>query len=195
MGARSVDVFILAGGKSERMGVDKATMIFDGRPLICRVVEAAKHLGSIHIVGGAPGLVDLVHSHCRDVPTPVHIADSSTDPGPFGAVVGALGQLSAPLGLFLSCDLAALTTADVDRLIASQRSSGADYVVPLVGGERQWHGLCLSSEIIPRLTAAHDRGVRSMRQGFAGFSECTVLSSNPTFFIDVDSPEDLRSLS
>ena len=47
-----VSAFILAGGKSTRMGADKAFVLLKGRTLLARMLEAARSLTShVRIVG------------------------------------------------------------------------------------------------------------------------------------------------
>lgn len=191
-------VFILVGGKSTRMGTDKASMTVGESSLLGRVVGAVGHLGDIRIVGGDESLLEGLPSTRQ---TLTHVPDTERDPGPFGALVGALTAERSRSGALddrahivaLSCDLALLTSSDVDRLLTSRSSTGADYAVPLVGGSRQWHALALSHGSIPALQDAYRGGVRSLRRGFAGLSECTVVSNDPGFFADVDTPEDVSA--
>ena len=49
-----VAAFILAGGKSTRMGTDKAFVVLEGRMLLARALDAARALTSdVRIVGEA----------------------------------------------------------------------------------------------------------------------------------------------
>ena len=66
-----VTAFILAGGKSSRMGVDKAFLEFDGRTLLARALELARSVAvDVHIVGSrkkfaafAPVVEDVFPGH------------------------------------------------------------------------------------------------------------------------------------
>lgn len=50
--SRDVAAFILAGGKSTRMGTDKAFVMLDGRTLVARALELAQAAASdVRIVG------------------------------------------------------------------------------------------------------------------------------------------------
>ena len=176
------------------MGVEKASMEVLGKPLICRVVDAVAHCGPVHVVGGEPSLLELISNCCDGTPTVDHYPDVEESPGPFGAMTGALERVTNEVLLVVSCDLATLTPGDVDRLLEARRASDADIAVPLVDGARQWHAIAMSRRIIPRLLQSRSRGTRSMRQGLAGLSECTVVSADHDFFADVDTPEDVLGL-
>ncbi len=194
-----LDVYILAGGKSRRMGTDKAAMVVDGEPLLRRAVRASRHLGRVHIVGGDSSLLSLLDDNWLTTarngePAVEHRPDPPGDPGPFGAIVSAVGNASSEV-VVLSCDLPRIAAADVDRLVAARRTTNADIAVPLVGGRRQWHAIVFAGSIIPDLHAKHRAGVRSLHSGFSGHRECAVVSADSRFFADVDTPEDVRSLS
>lgn len=176
------------------MGVPKASMEVDGVPLISTVVAASNHLGPVTIVGGSSSLVDLVQQSIDTSGQLVHQEDRTQDPGPFGAIVDALSDLDTKLALVLSCDLAVLAASDVDRLCAAQRATGADLCLPLVGGRRQWHAMVIASSIVPALVDRHRIGVRSLWRGFSGHSESLVVSGDPRFFLDVDTPAELAAL-
>lgn len=189
-----MEVFILAGGKSRRMGVAKASMEIEGEPLICHVAAAAAHLGPLRIVGGSPSLVDLIAAADIVAEDVRHIPDVVEDPGPFAALVSALSEARSERALLLSCDLANLTRDDVDRLVAAQRATNADLALPLVAGRRQWHGVVVATRILQRLQQRRDDGVKSLWRGLSGHSECVLVSADRRFFFDVDTPEDVASL-
>ena len=194
-GGGEIDVLVLAGGKSRRMGTDKATVMVDGMPLLARVVRAVAHVGDVQVLGGPAATLDVVKAHCADDIRLSHVVDAADDPGPFGAIVHGLERSSANVALIVSCDLPTLRPQDVDRLLAARQSGDAELAVPLVGGRRQWHALAVSQRVVPMLTGRYAEGVRSLRRGFSGLSECAVVSADQNFFRDVDTPEDLRGLA
>ncbi|HJX16085.1 MAG TPA: molybdenum cofactor guanylyltransferase, partial [Candidatus Deferrimicrobiaceae bacterium] len=74
---------ILAGGKSRRMGRNKALLSFRGRPLIARVYETVQPLfEDIFLVTNDPGLFDFVP--CPKIP------DRVPGKGPISGVDAAL---------------------------------------------------------------------------------------------------------
>lgn len=187
-------VLLLAGGRSRRMGTNKALIPVDGRPLITRVASAVRHIGPTYVVGGATDVVVAACDESRGQNTVHHIPDPEADIGPFAAVVHAIQQVSFEELLVFSCDLARLSSQEVDLLVAARRSSDADFAVPLAGGERQWHSLSFATRSTPALVSAHRSGIRSLRRGFSGLRECAFVSEAPGFCFDVDTPADLHQV-
>lgn len=99
---------VLAGGKSTRLGQDKAGIVFSGASLLCRAVELLRHhCGTVYVVGRNPRECGI------DVPW---LLDMVTGCGPAGGIATALKTLQLPC-LVLSCDLPLMDNPTVRRLI------------------------------------------------------------------------------
>ncbi len=91
-----VTAFILAGGKSTRMGVDKAFVPLDGRTLLARALELARGLASdVRIVGDVAKFGKF---------GPV-VEDIFQNRGPLGGIHAALRASATDLNLILAVDL------------------------------------------------------------------------------------------
>src|SRR3974390_477672 len=89
--------FLLAGGKSSRMGVDKAFLKFDGRSLLERGVEALHRVCPVvAIVGEASKF-----SNCGVAV----VEDIYRNCGPLGGIHAALTHAPAELNLMLAVDM------------------------------------------------------------------------------------------
>lgn len=100
---KSVEVFILAGGLSTRMGRDKAKVRLRGRTLLAWVRSSARDTGwAVRVIRR-----DLV-PRC----------------GPLGGVWTALASSRATRLVFLSCDMP-FVTADLIRAVAERKGRGA----------------------------------------------------------------------
>jgi molybdopterin-guanine dinucleotide biosynthesis protein A len=127
----NVTVFILAGGKSTRMGADKAFVILDRRTLLARALELARAvISDVRIVGDAAKFAEFA---------PV-VEDVFPGCGPLGGIHAALRASRAELNLMLAVDVPFVTPALLEFLIARARGSAAMVTVPRIGG--RWQPLC-----------------------------------------------------
>jgi molybdopterin-guanine dinucleotide biosynthesis protein A len=114
--------FAVAGGRSRRMGRDKALLPWGRTTLLAHTLA---RLGEI---------TDDVRILCgderryEDIGVPV-LVDSVPDAGPLGGVYTALEHLDRPAGLFLAVDLPHVPTALLRLLLAN--AEGHDAVVPV----------------------------------------------------------------
>jgi molybdopterin-guanine dinucleotide biosynthesis protein A len=134
MGGTSNDVaaFILAGGKSTRMGADKAFVLLDGRTLLARALEVARSVTrDVRIVGDAAKFAAFA---------PV-VEDVFRGCGPLGGIHAALLASSAELNLLVAVDVPFVTPALLKYLIRrAKESASAIVTVARTGG--RWQPLC-----------------------------------------------------
>jgi molybdopterin-guanine dinucleotide biosynthesis protein A len=87
--------FVLAGGRSTRMGQDKALLKLGGELLVARAVrKLSKVCAEVAIAGGGENLTQFGRV----------IADEGAGRGPLGGIVAALEQSSFEWNLFLAVD-------------------------------------------------------------------------------------------
>jgi molybdopterin-guanine dinucleotide biosynthesis protein A len=131
-GIPDVAAFILAGGKSTRMGADKAFVMLDGRSLLERALELTRGVTSdLRIVGDSTKFAAFA---------PV-VEDVFRGCGPLGGIHAALRASSAELNLVLAVDVPFASLALLQYLIQRARSSpGASVTVARAGGG--WQPLC-----------------------------------------------------
>jgi molybdopterin-guanine dinucleotide biosynthesis protein A len=111
-----VTVFILAGGKSTRMGTDKAFVILDGRTLLARALDLARSVTSdVRIVGDA----------AKFAPFAPVVEDVFPGCGPLGGIHAALRTSSSDLNVILAVDVPFVPQALLQYLIRRARSSAA----------------------------------------------------------------------
>ena len=126
-----VTAFILAGGKSTRMGADKAFLALDGRTLLARALDLARSVTpDVRIVGNAATFA---------VFAPV-VEDVFPECGPLGGIHTALRASRAELNLILAVDTPFVPPALLPFLITRARSSAATVTVARAGGG--WQPLC-----------------------------------------------------
>ncbi|MFZ0136829.1 MAG: molybdenum cofactor guanylyltransferase [Candidatus Sulfotelmatobacter sp.] len=127
--AHDVSVFILAGGKSTRMGTDKAFVDYDGRPLLVRALDLARSVvPGVWIVGSKEKFAEFA---------PV-VEDVFRDCGPLGGIHAALLGSLTELNLMLGVDMPFVSRTFLQYLITQARDAPeASVIVPRSDGRRQ----------------------------------------------------------
>jgi molybdopterin-guanine dinucleotide biosynthesis protein A len=145
-----VSGYVLAGGKSSRMGQDKALLELAGKPLVLRAVEKLRQVcAEVSILGNredlsayAPLVRDL-HEGC----------------GPLGGIEAALAHSTRAWNLLMAVDMPFLPVGFLDAWVRSvMEREGARVALFTVEGRPQ-PALCLvHREIAPFVSAAIERG-------------------------------------
>ena len=124
--------FILAGGKSTRMGTDKAFIILDGRTLLARMLDLARQVTSnVYIVGDAAKFASFA-------PT---VEDLFSGCGPLGGIHAALRSSKTELNLMLAVDVPFATPSLLHFLLMQARNSPAA-AVTVPSTTQGWQPLC-----------------------------------------------------
>jgi len=123
-----VATFILAGGKSTRMGTDKAFIRLDRLTLLVRALAVARLVtADVRIVGDAAKFGAFA---------PV-VEDVFRECGPLGGIHAGLRASATELNLMLAVDLPFVSRALMEYLITRARSSDAIVTVARAGGGLQ----------------------------------------------------------
>lgn len=124
----SVTVFVLAGGKSSRMGSDKAFLALAGETLLARALKLAGAVTEdVKIVGDAvkfSGFGSIVEDVYRDR-------------GPLGGIHAALSTSATELNLMLAVDLPFVDAKFLEFLLKRARESSAIVTLPRASGGLQ----------------------------------------------------------
>lgn len=122
---------VLAGGRSSRMGRDKALIEVEGATLLERAVQRLRpHVREVLVIGD-PALYGHLH--------PQVLPDEVSGQGPLGGIVTALKRARYVRVLVLACDMPAVN----DRLLFSLKrglGNGVDAAVPV--HDAHWEPLC-----------------------------------------------------
>lgn len=118
---------VLAGGRSRRLGRDKAVETIAGQALIARVLDSLSHV--------AQELVVVVNSREREeeLPLPdsvVTAVDIYPDTGSLGGIFTGLTASSNRWGIVVACDMPFLNLELLEHLLAFRE--GHDLVVPVI---------------------------------------------------------------
>jgi len=175
--------FVLVGGKSSRMGQDKASLPFRGKMLVEHVASAvAEAAGSVTLVG-AP-------DRYRNLGFPI-LPDSRPGAGPLAGIHTALRASSADWNLIAACDMPVISASFLKSLLAAAESSGADCLIPS-GPSGLPEPLCAvyHSRCHAVIEAALDRNVRKVMDGLDGLRIVTRRVPEPDWFRNVNTPQE-----
>ena len=186
----SVSAAIMAGGKSKRMGQDKAWIELDGEPLIRRVANVlAQVADEVIVVANDPKYATL---GLRVVP------DRFPDGGALGGIATGVSAATHDRVLVAACDMPFLS-AEVWRVLLDHRYE-ADVVIPKIGGEFETlHALYTKACVAPmeRALAAGKMRVISFfdEVRVQPIEERELRIADPTLrsFTNVNTPEELAS--
>ena len=175
--------FVLAGGKSRRMGTEKALLEFRGRPLIAHAIEILKAAGlPVSIAGAQPESRARLESFAPVVP------DFETDLGPLGGICAALASTAAQYAVFLPVDTPFVPASLVQYLLHHARIATAAMTLVSVNGVPQTFPAVVSRSAHSALQqelqgarlgclAAFETAAQSTGQGLAQLSAEVLVQS------------------
>jgi molybdopterin-guanine dinucleotide biosynthesis protein A len=174
--------FVLAGGRSSRMGRDKALLPWQGATLLEVAANKVRQAtGNVTILGtpelyghlGFPVLEDLI-----------------PDCGPLGGLYTALSATRTDWNLLVACDMPALTVDLLTRLLTEAATCGADALVPKV--DRLWQPLCAiyHRRLAPVAKSALDRKSLKMQDLVSQIDARSWPAPDPAPFANLNTPNE-----
>ncbi len=116
---------VLAGGKSSRMGEDKALLMRNGKTMLDHALDLVEPATHELMIVGDPATYGHVH--------PNTVADIRPHCGPLGGITSVLHYSSNDQNLIIGCDMPNLTQELFTHLKALMHD-GTDAVIPVHGG-------------------------------------------------------------
>lgn len=178
---------ILTGGKSSRMGQDKATLKIGGMTQLDRITSLVRPL--------TDGIyLSVAHDDDREHPFPT-LRDLEPSPGPLGGLQAAFDADPGSPWLVLACDLALITTKEIQRLVDTH-DGARDVTCFLSSLDGEPEPLCAlyAPSAGPKLTAALEKDHRCARR-FLGSLERTELEpSDSRALLNLNRPEHVVEL-
>ncbi len=175
--------YVLVGGRSSRMGRDKALLPFRGSSLVESVAAAvASATGKVTLVGNP-----AIYGHLG---LPV-LPDRFPGEGPLGGILTALADSAADWNLIVACDMPEVTAPALERLLIAAERHDGDVLVP-AGPSGLLEPLCAvyHRRSHPALRQAFDRGVRRVTAAFDGIKTVIFQVTEVASFQNVNTPED-----
>ena len=185
-----VQAFILVGGRSTRMGTDKAQLTFGNRTSV-ELIAAS--------LAAVARSVTTVGSTAQSDQTIKNIPDLQVEWGPLAGIEAALRHATATHALIVACDFPFITTELLEHLLLA--IDDADAIVPLQpDGYAQ--PLCAAYRVSTCLIAAEaaiaagQHSPRALLQRirtlYVPFRELAMLPQSDHFFFNVNTPDNYQ---
>ena len=177
--------WVLAGGKSKRMGQDKAMISYYGKPQALYLWEMLTREGmeTYLSVGmhldianklGVPGIIDLI-----------------PDQGPLGAIYTAQQQFPHRPILLMACDMPLVDKEDVSLLVEKRKLTADASIFWNADREQPEPMLSVwetSSQVFVK--EALDQGNLSLMKLLGKMNVHTILHPYPPHFLNINTPEE-----
>lgn len=188
---------ILAGGRSSRMGTDKASLELDGVNLLQRCVDRITPAVDELVLVGAPG---------RPLPEvasdlPIHVVEDPVEgEGPLVGIAAGLAAATASVAVVVAVDMPLLEPALL-RLLAAHVDATHRWAVPIAEGRPQ--PLCSAFatdalEVLHNHIEAGDRAPMAAAGDLNAYrippEEWSATDPEGRSFLNVNTPEEFREL-
>jgi molybdopterin-guanine dinucleotide biosynthesis protein A len=182
---------VLAGGKSSRMGFNKAFIEFGGKRLIEATVDC--------LAGLFPEVLIIANDLDRYAYLGVKvIPDLIPDSGSLGGIYTGLSAASHPMCFFAACDMPFLNANLITLLV--REAEGWDVVVPRVAGELQPMHAVYAKSCLPFVKEAIDTGILKIARFFPKVKVKTIeepalraVDPHLLGFMNVNTPLELET--
>ena len=174
---------MLVGGRSTRMGRDKASLPFRGGLLVESVAQAVRLAAGSAVLVGNPGAYARLGFPA--------IAELYPGEGPLGGILTALSHTPAHWNVMVACDMPEITAEFLTTLIEAAEHSGADALVP-AGPSGRPEPLCAVYHRRAKrgLEAAFARGVRAVTAALPAVRATLFPAPELSPFQNVNTPEE-----
>lgn len=186
----SITSVILAGGRSSRMQMDKAQLVWRGRTFIEHLIEQLQAQAT------------SVAINCNDAEAHRPLGLSLlNDPfpdrrGPLAGILAGLTFSNTPLTLFVPCDSPLLAPDLANRLHDIMQRNKADIVYARSGGDNHYLYALMQTRLQPHLKEYLQHSDYAVHRWYAT-QRCYAVAfdDEPNYFININSPNDLTRLS
>ncbi len=189
---------ILAGGKSSRMGQDKAMLPVDGVPLLLRVYQvAAACADTVYVVTPwEERYQNLLPPNCLFIREELLMGEAKGELQTHGPIIGfaqGLAQVKTEWVLLLACDLPKLRVEILQAWIEKLDGVREDASAFLVHHSKGWEPLCgfYRKRCLSSLNEFINQGGRSFQEWLQQNIVEVYPSPDPAMFFNCNTPSDL----
>ncbi len=189
-----ITVLILAGGKSSRMGRDKALIPINGVPLLRRIYLIARKCSNfVYIVADKQEKYkDILPKDCSflsDFP----LLGAKGSQGPLIGFAGGLKEVKTQWVLLLACDLPRLEAEAINKWISYLSTVKQQDIALLPRSEKGWEPLCgfYRLDCFPLLIDFIQQGGRSFQRWLALHPVTELPIKDTSVLFNCNTPTDL----
>jgi molybdopterin-guanine dinucleotide biosynthesis protein A len=187
-----LSAIVLAGGKSSRMGQDKALLAVEGVPLLQRVCNiAADCADTVYIVTPWPERYqNLTLPRCQFIQEVPMLGETGN--GPLVGFAQGLAQVQSDWVLLLACDLPKLQVEVLQAWAAELDNVGDDAIATLPHHTKGWEPLCgfYRRRCLPQLLDFISQGGRSFQQWLNQYPVKALPLPITDMLLNCNTPED-----
>ena len=187
---------ILAGGKSSRMGEDKALLKIQGVPLLQRIATLIQPYvkGTYIITPWTERYSTIVSSNCHLLKEQCPSGDTE---GPLFGFAQGLLHVTTEWVLLSACDLPNLTTLALEEWLPQLDSVSEDAIACLPRHQKGWEPLCgfYRSSCLSDLEVFIQGGGRSFQRWLHLHDVEELFVSDRSVLFNCNTPDDFRTLS
>ncbi len=185
MNRSDITGIILAGGKSSRMGTDKAMLLHKGKSFLENTISSLNEVS--HDI-----LISANQEYYHDYGYPV-VPDNYPGIGPLAGIEACLNFSKTRINVFAPCDTPFLNAALFKSLI--QHIENCDAVVPIsADGKIEPLMAYYSKDILPKIRLQIENGDYKIQNLLRTIKTNYVSISETRLFTNVNTPDDLRNL-
>jgi molybdenum cofactor guanylyltransferase len=186
---RDTTGFVLVGGRSSRMGTDKALLPYNGVPLASHIAaQLAPAVDQVYLVGRDPKRYGHLGYEV--------IADERPGHGPVAGIVSALRSTKSTWNIVTACDLPGVRTDFLETMLRRIRTASVQCVVPVTpDGKEQVLCAVYRKDAVAVLSAALDRGETALRTIVRNLHTEFWMVESAGWSANMNTPEDWASYS
>jgi molybdenum cofactor guanylyltransferase len=184
-----IDTIILAGGKSSRMGRDKALIPIQEIPMLELIYNIATNISNqIYII--TPWEERYQH---LSLPNCKFIQEITTNAGPLIAFSQGLAVVESEWVMLLACDLPKLKVDVLKTWVNELENINTDYIAALVKGNKGWEPLCgfYRSSSLSLLQDFISQGENSFQPWLEGNNVYNLPLLDEEVLFNCNTPQDL----
>jgi molybdenum cofactor guanylyltransferase len=195
-----LDAFILIGGKSSRLGTDKAFVSLDGQTLLQRATRVVqKALSPSRVTAVAADATNFaIQAITSGIP---FVLDLHENRGPLGGLHAALANARTPWIFVLACDYP-FVSAELIRLLETKLSDEFGAIVPEQNDGRMqplcaFYSVSKTMPVVedilerPRVSPPVHEVVSGLNPLILTFDQYANLPGAGELFININTPDDL----